>query len=74
MKAKLVFLILFAMFTQIANAQVFGIKGGINIANMNFSASGMNISPKSIIGFHFGPVAEFELQEKLFFNTDFYIH
>ncbi len=69
MKTKLVLLIVFAMFAQIANAQVFGIKGGLNIANMSFSSSGMSISPKSIIGLQVGPVAEFELQENLFLNT-----
>ncbi|HAQ17708.1 MAG TPA: hypothetical protein DCR40_00560 [Prolixibacteraceae bacterium] len=69
MKSKLIFFIVFVLFVQVANAQVFGIKGGINIANMTFTASGMDLSPKSIIGIHVGPVAEFELQENLYFNT-----
>jgi len=69
MKAKLIFFLVFVMFAQIANAQVFGIKGGINIANMSFSSSGISMTPKSIIGFHVGPVAEFELKDNLSFNT-----
>lgn len=68
MKIKLLFMIVFALFVQIGNAQVFGIKGGINFANMTFSGNGM-VSPKSIVGFHLGPVAEFKLQERLYFNT-----
>ena len=54
---------------QTSKAQVFGVKGGVNFASMTFSASGMDISPKSIVGFHLGPVADFELQESLYFNT-----
>jgi len=69
MKSKLIFLVVFALFVQIANAQVFGIKGGLNDANMSFSSNGISISPKAIIGFHFGPVAEFELNDNISFNT-----
>lgn len=69
MKSKLIFFVVFALVAQVAIAQSFGIKGGVNFANMSFSNSGLNISPKSIIGFHFGAVAEFELQESLSFNT-----
>jgi len=69
MKTNLLFAIVFALFAQIGNAQVFGIKGGVNFANMSFSSSQMNVSPKSIVGFHFGPVADFKLQESLYFNT-----
>lgn len=69
MKSKLIFLLLFALLVQTSKAQVFGVKGGINFANMTFSTSGMDISPKSIVGFHVGPVADFELHESLYFNT-----
>jgi hypothetical protein len=69
MKSKLiVFVVCFTLF-QVAEAQTFGVKGGINLANMSFSTNGMDLSPKSIIGIHVGPVAEFELQESLYFNT-----
>jgi len=68
MKSKLIFLFLFALLVQTSNAQVFGIKGGINLASMSFSED-MENSIKSILGVHVGPVAEFELQESLFFNT-----
>jgi len=69
MKSKLIFFLVFAMFAQVANAQVFGIKGGVNFANMTFSTSGMDVSPKSILGIHVGPIAEFELKDNLSFNT-----
>ena len=69
MKSKLIFLFLFALLVQIANAQIFGVKGGINLASMSFSSSGLDFSPKSILGIHVGPVAEIELQESLYFNT-----
>jgi hypothetical protein len=69
MKFKLIFLVVFAVFASAVNAQTFGIKGGMNIASMSFSASGMSISPKSIIGVHFGPVVDFQIQENLHFNT-----
>lgn len=69
MKSKLLFFMLCFFLFQVTKAQTFGIKGGVNFANMTFSASGMDFSPKSIFGIHVGPVAEFELQESLFFNT-----
>ena len=69
MRLKLICLIVLAMFIKIASAQTFGIKGGMNIASMNFSSSGFDVSPKSIIGVHIGPVVEFKLQESLYFNS-----
>lgn len=69
MRIKLIFFISLLMFAFVSRSQTFGLKGGVNIASMNFSASGLDISPKSILGIHIGPVAEFELQESLFFNT-----
>lgn len=69
MKFKLIILVVLVVFAQVLNAQTFGIKGGVNLANMNISASGMSISPKSIIGVHFGPVVDFKVKENLYFNT-----
>ena len=69
MRLKLIFFIVLAMFIKFSDAQTFGIKGGMNIASMSFSSSGFDVSPKSIIGVHIGPVAEFKLQESLSFNT-----
>jgi hypothetical protein len=68
MKSKLILVCLFALLVQTVNGQVFGIKGGVNLASMSFSEDTEN-SVKSILGFHVGPIAEFELQESLFFNT-----
>ena len=50
-------------------SQTFGIKGGVNFANMSVSASGMGVNLKSITTFHAGPVADFKLQDNLYFNT-----
>ena len=50
-------------------SQTFGIKGGANFANMSFSAAAMGVPSKSITSFHFGPVADFKLQNDLYFNT-----
>ena len=69
MKTKLFYAIVLLMVTQIANGQTFGIKGGVNIANMTISASGMSVSPSSITGIHLGLVADFKLQESLYFNA-----
>jgi len=69
MRLKLICLIVMAMLFKISGAQTFGIKGGMNIASMSFSSSGFDVSPKSIIGVHIGPIAEFRLQESLSFNT-----
>ena len=69
MKSKLIFLFLFTLLVQTSNAQVFGVKGGINLANMTFSSSGIDFSPKSILGIHIGPVMEMELQVNLYFNS-----
>lgn len=69
MKTKLIFAVVFLLLAQIVNSQTFGLRGGVNFANMNFSASGLDYSPKSIFGVHFGPVADFQLDESLYFNT-----
>ena len=69
MKTKIFFVIAFTLFVQIVTAQTFGIKGGVNFANVTFSGDGMNFSPKSITSFHVGPVADFVMHESLHFNT-----
>ncbi|HEY3389476.1 MAG TPA: porin family protein [Prolixibacteraceae bacterium] len=69
MKTKLFFVIAFTLFVQIANAQRIGIKAGVNFANMNFSSSGVSMSPKSITAFHAGLVADFKCVNNLYFNT-----
>jgi len=69
MRTKICFVIAFTFFVQIVSAQTFGIKGGINFANVTISGGGINISPKSITSFHVGPVADFVVQESLHFNT-----
>jgi hypothetical protein len=67
--SKLFLLVIFALCIQAVNAQTFGIKGGVNFANLSVSSGGMTVSPKSITGFHIGPVADFHLKDMLYFNT-----
>jgi hypothetical protein len=50
-------------------SQTFGIKGGLNFANMTYSGEGTSASAKSIIGIHVGPVADIKLLENLSFNA-----
>jgi hypothetical protein len=69
MKTKLIVCIVFVMFSLVLKAQTFGLRGGINIATMSFSTSGFDVSPKSIVGIHVGPVVEFKLPGSLSFNT-----
>ncbi|MEI7523489.1 MAG: porin family protein [Mariniphaga sp.] len=69
MKAKLIYFVALMLLVQIVNAQTFGIKGGINFANVTFSGGGTTVSEKSITGVHFGPIMDFALQENLFLNT-----
>ncbi len=69
MKTKLFLSLVFLLLVQLVNAQTFGVKGGVNFANVTISSSGMEVSPKSIVGIHLGPVVEFELQESLYLNT-----
>lgn len=57
------------LLVKMVNAQTFGIKGGVNFANMTISAMGIGVTPKSLTGVHVGFVGDFELQNSLFFNT-----
>ena len=69
---KIVVFFIFAFMLVLAtesHAQTFGLKGGLNIANLTYSGDGTTSSVKSIIGIHVGPVADFKLQENLSFNT-----
>ncbi|HEY4788374.1 MAG TPA: porin family protein [Bacteroidales bacterium] len=62
---KLSLIALVVLFAISASAQVqFGIKAGLNIANQKASSSGMSFSPKSLVGFHVGAIADFAVGEK----------
>ena len=50
-------------------SQTFGIKGGLNLANMAVSTSGVGVTLQSITAFHVGLVGDVKLQDKLYFNT-----
>lgn len=55
------------------NAQTFGVKAGLNIADINYAgdyASENNKRSKSKIGMQFGVFAEFEISEKLAFQPE----
>lgn len=61
-------LILVVSFTFAQKAE-FGIKGGLNIANQNFSGEGAP-SPSSIIGFHIGGFVDIKIDEKFSFQPE----
>ena len=69
MKTKLFYVVGLILITQMATAQRFGLKGGVNFANMTISAMGMGVSPKSLTGFHAGFVGDFQIKESFFFNS-----
>ena len=69
MKTKLIYAIAFTLLVQIANAQMIGVKGGVNVSNMSMSLADINYSPQSLVGFHLGPVIDFKLQKNLYLNT-----
>jgi hypothetical protein len=63
--SKFFLLVVFALYVQIANAQKFGVKGGVDFAHVNTNYFG----GISHTGFHIGLVAEFKLNKSLYFNT-----
>ena len=69
MKTKLIYAIAFTLLVQIANAQMIGVKGGLNVANMSMTLADISYSPDPLYGFHLGPVIDFKLQKNLYLNT-----
>lgn len=69
MKTKFIFAVVFIFSVQIVNAQTWGLKGGVNFANVTIKMNGASASPKSLTGFHFGIIGDFNLKENLYFNT-----
>lgn len=69
MKTKIICVFVFSLLVQIANAQTFGIKGGINFSNVTVKMGGASMSPKSLTGYHIGVVADYDLKQNLYFNT-----
>ncbi len=69
MKTKIFYAIAFILVVQVVNAQTFGIKGGLNFANMSITSSGITVSPKSVTEFHVGPIADFQLKNDFSLNT-----
>ena len=69
MKTKLIYVIALVLFVQIGKAQTFGIKGGLNFANLVYSGGGSTQTDKAITGIHIGPVLDIPLQGSFNFNT-----
>lgn len=61
-------LILAVSFTYAQKAE-FGVKGGLNIANQNYSGEDAP-SPSSIIGFHIGGFVDVKISEKFSFQPE----
>jgi hypothetical protein len=69
MRVKIFFAAVLLLFVHFVQAQRFGIKGGVNFANVAISTSGVSISPSSITGFQAGPVIECNLNNSLYLNS-----
>lgn len=61
-------MIAFVVLIKMSNAQTY-IYGGVNFANMKFSASGISFTPNSIVGYHFGVGSDFAMDNNLYINT-----
>jgi len=73
MKKLFFAVVLTALTVTTLNAQKFGAKAGLNIAKYNYSGentSEVNDKLKSLIGFHVGGFAEFEITEKFAFQPE----
>ena len=69
MKTRLSILIVLMFVIQLTYGQNYGIKGGVNFANMTISALGIGVTPKSLTAVHVGFVGEFDMKGNLTFNT-----
>lgn len=72
MKTKLLSILILISFSQIAYSQRIGIKGGINIANLEFPSGynfGDNIAPADFNLIHVGFVCENKIIGGLYFNS-----
>ncbi|WP_353139296.1 outer membrane beta-barrel protein, partial [Pseudopedobacter sp.] len=59
----------FALTVSFANAQLkYGLKAGVNFANMDISSQGMSISPKSQTSFHLTGFVDVAISEKFSFQ------
>jgi len=76
---KILFTLLLTItaFTGFAQSVNFGLKGGFNLSNQSISGTTFKLDGKSLIGFHFGAIAEIgfaniSLQPGVFFSTKGY--
>jgi hypothetical protein len=71
---KKILLLSITLFTiQFTNAQIvtYGVKAGINLANLSYSGGNSdNLNPKSLTGFHFGLLGVTKLKENLSFQLE----
>lgn len=51
----------------------FGIRAGLDFANMSFSSDGYSVSPKSRTTFHVGVIANIPLMQSLYIQTGLYL-
>jgi hypothetical protein len=65
LKLVMVVCLMFAVGSLQAQTK-FGIKGGLNMSTMTFKMMGITVDPKSLMGFHFGAIAEMPLSGNLF--------
>ncbi len=59
-----------ALSTAVFGQMTFGVKGGLNMTNMKFSASGSSVSNKTLVGYEVGGFANFSINDKMTFQPE----
>jgi hypothetical protein len=69
MKQKLIFICILSFALLNANAQRFGIKAGVALANAQYEYTQTSISTSNLIGFQAGLIGEMPLSDALYLNS-----
>lgn len=64
MKLKIVIASILISCIKITYSQSIGVKGGLNIASIDYKSN-----PGSVIGYHIGPIIDFQIQKNFFLST-----
>ena len=69
MKQKLIFICILSFALLNANAQRFGIKAGLSMANAKYEYTETSISTENLIGFQAGLIGELPISDALYLNA-----
>ena len=70
MKKIAFLLVLFVLVTITINAQKFGVKAGLNLANISNISNNEDVRTEMRLGFQIGGIVEFEISDKLSFQPE----